>query len=40
IRQTSRTGTSRTIHVEVRKRRTFVKRSLLDDGPAAPPAEE
>ncbi len=31
IRQTSRTGTSRTIHVEVRRRRTFVRRSVLDE---------
>ncbi len=31
IRQTSRTGTSRTIHVEVRKRRTFVKREVLEE---------
>ncbi len=31
IKQTSRTGTSRTIHVEVRKRRTFVKREVLEE---------
>lgn len=31
IKQTSRTGVARTIHVEVRKRRTFVKRSLLEE---------
>jgi translation initiation factor IF-2 len=29
IKQTSRTGAARTIHVEVRKRRTFVKRGVL-----------
>ncbi len=29
IKQTSRTGAARTIHVEVKKRRTFVKRSVL-----------
>ncbi len=31
IRQTSRTGAARTIHVEVRKRRTFVKREILEE---------
>ncbi len=31
IKQTSRTGTARTIHVEVRKRRTFVKRAVLEE---------
>jgi len=31
IRQTTRTGGSRTIHVEVKKRRTFVKRSELEE---------
>ncbi len=30
IKQTSRTGAARTVHVEVKKRRTFVKRSVLD----------
>ena len=30
IKQTSRTGAARTIHVEVKKRRTFVKRSVLE----------
>ena len=39
IRQTSRTGASRTIHVEVRKRRTFVKRSLIDQKPPEPEVE-
>ncbi|MDH3281398.1 MAG: translation initiation factor IF-2 N-terminal domain-containing protein, partial [Gammaproteobacteria bacterium] len=31
IKQTSRTGAARTIHVEVRKRRTFVKREILEE---------
>jgi len=31
IKQTTRTGGSRTIHVEVKKRRTFVKRSELEE---------
>ena len=31
IKQTSRTGAARTIHVEVRKKRTFVKRELLEE---------
>ncbi|MDH3691396.1 MAG: translation initiation factor IF-2 [Gammaproteobacteria bacterium] len=31
IKQKTRTGVARTIHVEVRKRRTFVKRSLLEE---------
>lgn len=30
IKQTSRTGAARTVHVEVKKRRTFVKRSVLE----------
>ena len=30
IKQTSRTGVARTIHVEVKKRRTFIKRSVLE----------
>ena len=30
IRQTSRTGAARTVHVEVKKRRTFIKRSILE----------
>lgn len=30
IRQTSRTGASRTVHVEVKKRRNFVRRSTLE----------
>ena len=29
LRQTSRTGAARTVHVEVRKKRTFVKREVL-----------
>lgn len=36
IRQTSKTGAGRTVHVETRKKRTFVKRSVL----AAEQAEE
>lgn len=31
IKQTSRTGAARTVHVEVKKRRTFVKRSVLEE---------
>lgn len=31
LKQTSRTGTARTIHVEVRKKRTFVKREVLEE---------
>jgi translation initiation factor IF-2 len=31
IKQTSRTGTSHTVRVEVRKKRTFVKRSILEE---------
>ena len=31
LKQTSRTGAARTIHVEVRKRRTFVKREVLEE---------
>ena len=30
VRQTSRTGAARTVHVEVKKRRTFVKRSVIE----------
>ena len=30
IRQTSRTGAARTVHVETRRKRTFVKRSVLE----------
>ncbi len=30
IRQTSKTGAARTVHVETRKKRTFVKRSILE----------
>ena len=30
IRQTSRTGAARTVHVEVKKRRTFIKRSVIE----------
>ena len=30
IKQTSRTGAAHTVHVEVKKRRTFVKRSVLE----------
>ena len=30
IKQTTRTGAARTVHVEVKKRRTFVKRSVLE----------
>ncbi len=39
IRQTTRTGGSRTIHVEVKKRRTFVKRVALEEKQAALDAE-
>ncbi len=35
IRQTSRTGAARTVHVETRKKRTFVKRSVLEEEQAA-----
>jgi translation initiation factor IF-2 len=35
--QSTRTGASRTVQVEVRKKRTFIKRSTLEE---APPAEE
>lgn len=31
LKQTSRTGAARTIHVEVRKKRTFVKREVLQE---------
>ena len=31
IRQTSRTGTARTIPVEVKKKRTFVRREVLEE---------
>ena len=31
LKQTSRTGAARTIHVEVRKKRTFVKREILEE---------
>ena len=31
LKQTSRTGAARTIHVEVRKKRTFVKREVLEE---------
>ncbi|MDA7967563.1 MAG: translation initiation factor IF-2 [Gammaproteobacteria bacterium] len=31
IRQTSRTGAARTVHVEVKKRRTFVRRTVIEE---------
>ena len=40
IRQTSRTGAARTVHVEVKKRRTFVKRSVLEAQHAEVAAKE
>jgi len=40
IKQTSRTGGARTVQVEVRKRRTFVKRSVLEEQAAKKAAEE
>ncbi|MEM7196137.1 MAG: translation initiation factor IF-2 N-terminal domain-containing protein, partial [Pseudomonadota bacterium] len=40
IRQTSKTGAARTVHVEVRKKRTFVKRSVLEAEQAAQQAEQ
>ncbi len=40
IRQTSRTGAARTVHVEVKKRRTFVKRSTLEADQARQEEEE
>ena len=40
IRQTSRTGAARTVHVEVKKRRTFVKRSVLEAEQAEIAAKE
>lgn len=39
IKQTSRTGAARTVHVEVKKRRTYVKRSTIDTPPAEPTAK-
>lgn len=39
IKQRSRTGVARTIHVEVRKRRTFVRRSLLEEPTPEPQSE-
>ncbi|MBI3897902.1 MAG: translation initiation factor IF-2 [Gammaproteobacteria bacterium] len=39
VTQSSRTGPARTVQVEVRKKRTFVKRSSIE-GPAASPEEE
>src|SRR5690606_28500779 len=38
VMQTSRTGPARTVQVEVRKKRTFVKRSVLEE--SAPPEPE
>jgi translation initiation factor IF-2 len=38
VTQTSRTGPTRTVQVEVRKKRTFVKRGTVEE--AAPPLEE
>ena len=35
IKQASRTGPARTVQVEVRKKRTFVKRSTIEDEQAA-----
>jgi len=40
IKQTSRTGAARTIHVEVRKRRTFVKRAVLEEEERAKAEQE
>ena len=40
IRQTSRTGAAHTVHVEVKKRRTFVKRSVLEAEQAEIAAKE
>ena len=40
IKQTSRTGAARTVHVEVKKRRTFVKRSVLEAEQAELAAKE
>ena len=40
IRQTSRTGAARTVHVEIKKRRTFVKRSVLEAEQAETVAKE
>ncbi|MCG6870950.1 MAG: translation initiation factor IF-2 [Gammaproteobacteria bacterium] len=39
LKQTSRTGASRTVRVEVRKKRTLVKRSVLEEKAAAEEAE-
>ena len=40
IRQTTRTGAARTVHVEVKKRRNFVKRSVLEAEQAEIQAKE
>ena len=40
IRQTSRTGSSHTVQVEVRKHRTFVKRSVLEEEKARQIAQQ
>ncbi len=40
IRQTSRTGAARTVHVEIKKRRRFVKRSVLEAEQAETVAKE
>ncbi len=40
IRQTSRTGAARTVHVETRKKRTFVKRTALEAEQAEEQARE
>src|SRR5579863_5254587 len=37
VKQSSRTGAARTVQVEVRKKRTFVKRSALDEQPSPEP---
>jgi translation initiation factor IF-2 len=39
VTQTSRTGPTRTVQVEVRKKRTFVKRGAAEEGAAAAPEE-
>ncbi|HEX9811917.1 MAG TPA: translation initiation factor IF-2 [Burkholderiales bacterium] len=39
VTQTSRTGPTRTVQVEVRKKRTFVKRGAVEEGATAAPEE-
>jgi translation initiation factor IF-2 len=39
VTQSSRTGPTRTVQVEVRKKRTFVKRGAVEETAAAPPEE-